>query len=69
MSDQDNILKFKRAPAPAKKRPAVDHDWVSSLDPLAAVRRAMAADPAVARAIEEINRGSIQSIVRKAMSK
>jgi hypothetical protein len=63
----DNIYTFKRAPAPAKKRPAVDHQWISELDPMSAVRRALAADPNVERAIKEIDGGSLQSLFRKAI--
>jgi hypothetical protein len=71
MSDDDNILPFQRPPAPVeiKKRSAANPDWISSLDPLSAVRRAMAADPNVERVIKEIDGGSLQSLVKKAIEK
>jgi hypothetical protein len=68
---EDNILKFQRPPAPVgiKKRAADNLQWLSELDSNAAVRRAIAADPAVLGALKEIARGSNQDIIRKAMSK
>jgi hypothetical protein len=69
MSEPDNILTFQRPPAQVeiKKRPAANPDWISSLDPLSAVRRALAADPNVERALRVIESGSLQSLVRKAI--
>jgi hypothetical protein len=66
---EDNILSFPRPPAPdgIKKRASANLNWISDLDPMATVRRAIAADPGVERALEEIARGSLQNIVRKAI--
>jgi len=69
--DNDNVLTFKRPPAPVgiKKRAADNLQWLSELDSNAAVRRAIAADPAVENALKEIEHGSLQNIVRKAIEK
>jgi hypothetical protein len=66
MNNQDSIYTFKQAPAPAKK-PAATHEWLSELDPHAAIRRALAADPNVEKALKEIDGGSLKSLVRKAI--
>jgi hypothetical protein len=65
--DNDNILPFKRPQAPVGKRAADNLQWISELDSMASVRRAIAADPAVEGALKEIARGSLQSLVRKAI--
>jgi hypothetical protein len=65
---EDNILKFQRPPAPVGKRASANSHWISELDSMASVRRAIAADPAVLGALKEIARGSNQDIIRKAMS-
>jgi hypothetical protein len=72
MKMDNNILSFQRpprAPVVIKKRTATDFQWIGELDPMASVRRAIAADPAVEGALKEIERGSLQNIVRKAIEK
>jgi hypothetical protein len=66
--EDNNILMFRRPPAAVgtKKRAAANHQWINELDPMAVVRRAIAADPAVENALKEIERGSLQSLVKKA---
>jgi hypothetical protein len=63
----ENVLTFKRPAAPVGlKKPVADNfQWIRSLDSMDSVRRAIAADPAVAGALKEIERGSLQSLVRK----